>query len=569
MLLNLHVKNLALMEEAEVEFGEGLNILTGETGAGKSIIIGSVNLALGEKGSKEMLREGADYALVELIFGVENDYQREMLRRLDIIPEDNQVIMSRKITASRSVGKINAESVPAVKMREAAALLIDIHGQHEHQSLLQKRKHLEILDEYAKEALAAKKAKLATCFKTYQAILEEQKEAVSDENQRQRELSFLEYEINELEDANLRIGEDEQLEKEYRRLVNGKKILEAAAAAYSFTTGDTDGASDLVGRALRELTVAGEYDPQMDAMTEQLSEIDNLLNDFNRELSGYLSDTEFSQEDLYLVEQRLDEINRLKVKYGDSIEIILNEKQEKEARYEKLIDYERYLDELAKRFQSAKDNLEKISTSVSEIRKRQAKKLSKLIQNALEELNFLDVTFTMGFEKLKDYTANGCDEGEFLISTNPGEPVKSLGKVASGGELSRIMLAIKTILAENDLIETLIFDEIDTGISGRTAQMVAEKMNVIGESHQVICITHLPQIAAMADHHYLIEKSVTELGKGNKGTISTIHKLNQKDSIAELARLLGGVKVTDTVRQSAREMKELAEFVKKNRKSQS
>lgn len=558
MLLSLHVKNLALIEEAEVEFREGLNILSGETGAGKSIIIGSLNLALGEKVPKEMLRENAEYALVELIFGVENDYQRQQLRELDVFPEDGQVIMSRKITAARSVGRINSESVSASRMREVASVLIDIHGQHEHQSLLHKRRHLEILDSYARDHLKGKKESLISCYQEYQKLKKELEGAVTDESQRAREISFLEYEIQEIEEAALRPGEDEELEEEYRRLSHGQKILEAVNTAHEQTAGSVNGADEQIGRALRELMSVTAYDSSLEGLAEQLTDIDNLLNDFNRELAAYQEDAEFSEEDFYQVEQRLSEINRLKAKYGDSIDVILSEKAGKEQRYEKLKNYEEYLEDLKRRLEDSERSLKEISQEVSGIRKNMAERLAAQVTVALSELNFLDVVFQVAFAQTAEYTINGIDEPEFMISTNPGEPVKPLSKVASGGELSRIMLALKTILAENDMIETMIFDEIDAGISGRTAQMVAEKMNVIGKNHQVICITHLPQIAAMADHHYLIEKSVV-----NNATISTIHKLSEEESIAELSRMIGGVKVTDMVRESAREMRTLALSVKK------
>ncbi|NLK78250.1 MAG: DNA repair protein RecN [Clostridiales bacterium] len=557
MLVSLHVKNLALIEEAEVEFGPGLNILSGETGAGKSIIIGSINLALGEKVSKEMLRENAEYALVELIFKVENPQQQKLLEEMDIFPEDGEIIMSRKITATRSVGKINSETVSASCMKAVAALLIDIHGQHEHQSLLHKKKHLEILDEYAKEELKEKKETLKACYQEYQKILEEKKQAVTDDVQRERELSFLEYEINEIQEAHLVVGEDETLESSYRKMTNSRKIMEAANIAHNLTGGDGS-ATEQIGRALRELTSVAEYDSELEQIAEQIGEIDSLLNDFNRELAAYISNGEFDEETFFETEKRLDEVNHLKDKFGGSIEAVLKAQEEKEQRYQQLKDYEHYLEELAKREEKAEYALQKSCKEVSDIRKRYAEKLTKLVQDALVDLNFLDVTFTMAFQNTSNYTANGTDDAEFLISTNPGEPVKPLGKVASGGELSRIMLAIKTVLAESDQIETLIFDEIDSGISGRTAQMVAEKMNVIGKNHQVICITHLPQIAAMADQHFLISKNVV-----NQSTVSNISRLEEKETIEELARMLGGVKVTDTVLESAKEMKELAKSVKK------
>ena len=526
MLVSLHVKNLALMEEAEVTFGDGLNILSGETGAGKSIIIGSINLALGEKVPKEMLREHAEYALVELIFKVENEEQLQQLKEMDIYPEDNEVIMSRRITASRSVGKINSETVPASCMKRVASLLIDIHGQHEHQSLLHKRKHLEILDEYAKDKLSGKKKTLKKCYQEYQALQQEYVQALQDGEGRERELSFLEFEIQEIEEAQLVSGEDEELEISYRKMANSRRIMEAIGSAYEMTGGDGS-ATEQIGRALREMQSVTDYDPQLQVLSEQLEEVDNL-------------------------------VNHLKDKFGGSIEAVLQAKEEKEIRCQHLLDYEEYLQQLKQRMVQTEAELQKICSEVSALRQKSAKKLTKQVQKALVDLNFLDVNFTMEFADTGKYTANGRDEAEFLISTNPGEPLKPLSKVASGGEMSRIMLAIKTILAESDQIETLIFDEIDAGISGRTAQMVAEKMNVIGKNHQVICITHLPQIAAMADNHFLISKNVV-----NNATFSNIVLLEEKESITELARMLGGVKITDTVLESAKEMKELAISVKK------
>ena len=561
MLVSLHVKNLALMEEAEVEFGNGLNILSGETGAGKSIIIGSINLALGEKAPKEMLREQAEYALVELIFRVENQEQRKLLEEMDIFPENDEVIMSRRITPSRSVGKINSETVSASCMRKAASFLIDIHGQHEHQSLLHKKKHLEILDEYGKEQLEEKKKILKQRYQEYQDIQEEKQRALSEGEGRDRELSFLEYEIQEIEDANLVPGEDEELEASYRKMANNRKIMEAAGSAYEMT-GGSGSATEQLGRALKELQTVAEYDPKLEGLCVQLGEVDSLLNDFNRELSGYISEEEFEEEVFYEVEKRLDEVNHLKDKFGGSMEAVLEAKEEKKQKYSRLKDYEQYLEQLEKRLEKSKAALQNVSRDVSRIRKKYAKELSKEVQAALVDLNFLDVQFTMEIRETERFTSNGKDEAEFLISTNPGEPLKPLGKVASGGELSRIMLAIKTILAESDEIETLIFDEIDAGISGRTAQMVAEKMNVIGRNHQVICITHLPQIAAMADYHFLIRKDVV-----NHVTVSNISLLEESESITELGRMLGGVKITDKVMESAREMKELAIAVK-NKKIQ-
>jgi len=559
MLRNLHVKNLALIDEMEVEFEEGLNILTGETGAGKSLIIGSINMALGQKVPKEMIKEGADYALVELIFEVKSEDTIRRLQEMDIFPEDGMVIMSRKITGGRSVAKINSESISAAKVKEAAQLLIDIHGQHEHQSLTGKKMQLALLDDYAKEETQKVKAEVKKRYEEYSSILKELEEKDIDKEQQQRELSFLEFEIQELEDACLREGEDEELEKTYRKMLNGKKIAEACGVAYRLTSENGESASDQIGRALREISVVTSCDAELQPLEEQLEQLDGLLNDFNRDMSSYLSGLEFEEEDFYETEKRLDELNHLKSKYGDTIEKVLEAKEEKIQRRDELLDYDAYLNQLKEQKKASEEALEKASKKLSKIRKKYAKELCRQVTEHLLDLNFETVDLSMEFEQTTHFTSNGYDEVEFLISTNPGETPKPLGKIASGGELSRIMLALKTVLANNDEIETLIFDEIDTGISGRTAQKVSEKMDLIGRNHQVICITHLPQIAAMADTHFLIEKTV-ESGR----TTSKIHRLPQEESVAELARMLGGVSITETVLENAKEMKELAAKTKKS-----
>ena len=554
MLQSLHVKNLALIDEAEVNFEKGLNILSGETGAGKSIIIGSVNLALGGKASRDMVRRDADYALVELIFQIENEELEEKLKALDVYPEDHQIIMTRKLMSGRSVCRINSETVAASRMRDVASCLIDIHGQHEHQSLLSYKNHLKYLDAYAGNEVENVKTALAKAFKTYQAKKKELSEASLDEEQQARELSFLQFEIEEITNANLQDGEDEELETLYRKLANGRKIMESAGTAHELTAGSGENASELIGRALRELISVSTYDETMQSLSDQLSEIDSLLGDFTHELSAYLSEADFSEELFCRTQERLDEINHLKSKYGDSIEKILHALEEKEAQAEKLAHFDAYRKQLEDELAKQEAVVRNYSDQLHEIRQKYAKIFVKEVTQSLIDLNFLDVRFEMRFEKLDHYTANGQDDVRFYISTNPGEELRPLEQIASGGELSRIMLALKTVLAEHDDIETLIFDEIDSGISGRTAQMVAEKMKMTGKNHQIICITHLPQIAAMADVHFLIEKMAE-----NGSTVSQIRMLEREESISELARMLGGVKITDRVLESAKEMKELAE----------
>lgn len=554
MLHNLYVKNLALIDEIEVEFSKGLNILTGETGAGKSIILGSVNLALGGKYSADMIRQGAEYGYVELTFFVDSEAQQEELRKKEIFPEEGVVVLSRKLMPKRSISKINGETVPIALLKEAAGILIDIHGQHEHQSLLYKKNHLSILDAFAKEDIRELREQTAEAYQVYKKYKKESAEAVLDEKERKKEAGFLEFEIQEIQNAELKSKEDELLEEEYHRMLNGKKITASLEETYEYTANLSGGnASESLSRALRCLQDAANYDEKAGSLFEQLAELDSLLNDFNRDLSDYCTSFEFSEETFFETETRLNEINRLKAKYGNTIDEILAYCQEKEERLFQLKDYDHYLEDLHRHLDESEAELRKHAKALSQARKQEAEKLAVLIRDGLEDLNFLDVRFEIVFRELEEYTPLGIDEVEFMISMNPGAPVRPLGDVASGGELSRIMLAIKSVMAEKDRIETLIFDEIDVGISGRTAQKVSEKMKGIGKNHQVICITHLAQIAAMADAHYAIEKQVED-----GVTKSKIFKLSQEEEIQELARILGGAKITEKVIQSAEEMKELA-----------
>ena len=561
MLSHLHVKNLALIEEIEVEFGPGLNILTGETGAGKSILLGSMQLILGSKTSKNMIRENAPYALVELLFQIENEKVAQALETLDIYPEDGQVLLSRKIMEGRSINKINGETSTVSQMKAAAACLLDIHGQHEHQSLLYQDKQLSILDAYGREKILPVKEKVQEAFREYSACRAELKSMDMDEEQRNRELAFLEFEIKEIEKANLRPGEDEELEHTYRKMNNGKQIVDSLQLVHNLTGYETkEGAGETVGEALRELARVTQYDPQLNTLEETLTSVDGLLNDFNRELSAYLEELTFDEGEFYETERRLDLINGLKAKYGREIKDIFVYRDQQKKKLEKLNRYEENLQEQKNRLEKLEAVLLKYSNELSKIRKEYSEQLEKKIIQGLKDLNFLDVNFAIDFQKKKNYTDNGLDDIQYLISTNPGESLKPLGQIVSGGELSRIMLALKAILADRDQIETLIFDEIDTGISGRTAQKVSEKMAVIGRNHQVICITHLPQIAAMADSHFEIEKHL----RGTE-TITQIHVLQEEDSIRELARLLGGAEITPAVFENAKEMKELAQKQKNTR----
>lgn len=554
MLQSLHVKNLALIDETEVTFGGGLNILTGETGAGKSIIIGSINLALGAKADKEMIRSGAEYALVELVFTVENPAQIKAIQDMELSLEEGQLILQRKIMENRSQCKVCGETVTAKQLRQLAEILIDIHGQHEHQSLLKEAKQLEILDAYAGSSISEKKERLGDVHRQYRDKCRELSENETDEETRKRECSLAEFECREIEEAALVPGEDAEVERAYQRMSNARKIEEAALSAHALCGYENNGAGSVIARALKEIRSVSAYDETLKEYEKQLLDIDGLLNDYNRGMAEYLSGLEFDAGQFEQTETRLNLLNRLKSKYGNTVEEILAYRERALETLEKYQDYDAYRAALAQETAALKENALSLSGEISALRKENAQTLSEKMREALSDLNFEQAVFDIAVDAEEErLSENGYDKVRFLISTNPGEPVKELSQVASGGELSRIMLALKTVLADKDDIETLIFDEIDTGISGRTAWKVSEKMGILGKGHQLICITHLPQIAAMADTHFVIEKQVE-----NNRSITRIRELKQEKSVEELARMLGGDVITENALKNAEEMKELA-----------
>ena len=558
MLLNLHVKNLALIEDTEIEFGKGMNILTGETGAGKSILLGSVNLALGSKAGSDVIGRYGESAFVELSFLVEDTDKISRLQEMDIYPEDGIVTISRRILPGKSVIKVNGETMTATNVRKITELLIDIHGQHDHQSLLYKKNHLNILDEFAKEELVIFKEKLSVEFSKYTDLKKKLSEMEVSEEERNRERDFLQFEIKEIEDAKLNIGEDEDLEALYRKIVNSKKIIEELNhATHLMSDNMENNVADMVGRAYVAVNQVSQYDEALNSLLEQLSAIDSQINDFNYELKNYISEMDFDDRLFAETENRLNLINGLKSKYGNSIENILDYYQKSVEKLEYYNDYEHKLSLLKNELSKSEENVNILCEELSSIRKKASLILQNEIKEALIDLNFEQVSFEIHISRDNSISKNGYDEAEFMISVNPGETVKPLAKIASGGELSRIMLGIKSVLAGKDDIDTLIFDEIDTGISGRTAQRVSEKMSEISKNHQIICITHLPQIAAMADTHFLIQKEIVD-----GFTKTDILPLDDNSMITELSRMLGGSEITDIVMENARQMKEMARKIK-------
>ena len=560
MLLNLHVKNLALIEEVDVDFEKGLIVLTGETGAGKSLILGSVNIALGNKASKDMIRKGTDYSLVELTFSVSETCAKQ-LKKYDIyMEEDNIVTVTRKISEGRSISKINGETVNIKTLKNVMSLLIDIHGQHDHQSLLYTKNHLDILDKFARDSILELKEQIKEEYSKYTKLIKKLEEFNIDEGQKAREIEFAEYEVNEIESANLKPEEDVQVEEEFKKLSNSKEIVSALSEIYNALSYETAGGlGDIINKAVMDINSIKGMDEKISQFQTELYDIDNLCRELTSQIYDYNSGMDFNPEYVREVEERLDVINHLKLKYGNSIEEILRYKEEKEEYLEKLNNMTYEMESVKNQISELEGTLNNLCTKLSEQRKKAAKELEVLVKQALVDLNFIAVEFEIQITRRESIGENGFDNVEFMISTNPGESVKPLVKVASGGELSRIMLAIKSILATEDDIDTLIFDEIDTGISGQTAMKVAEKMAKISRNHQVICISHLSQIAAMADSHYLIKKTADE-----NSTTTSIKKLTRQQSIEELVRINGGSGITEAGLIHATEMKDMADRTKSN-----
>ena len=560
MLINLHVKNLALIKEADVDFSKGLIVLTGETGAGKSLLLGSVNIALGNKVSKDIIRTGAQFALVELTFQVD-EVCASKLKQMDIFMEEGNIItVSRKISESRSVSKINGETVNVNVLKKVMGMLVDIHGQHEHQSLLYVSNHLNILDKYAKKEMADILKGLSAEYGNYTELKSRLSSYNIDEAQRMREIEFSMYEVNEIENASLIPGEDEELEEQYKKLSNSENIVETLSSVYGLIGYDSmQSAGELISKATQEISSISNFDEKINGFKETLFDIDSVCRDLSAEISDYTGELEYDPREVSRIGERLDTINHLKLKYGKTIDDILQYQDKKQAYLDELNNYSEKIDQIKGLITESREKLQVLSERASKMRKTAAKELENSITDALKDLNFLSVDFKINITKKDKITDKGFDNVEFMISTNPGEPVRPLAKVASGGELSRIMLAIKSLLAGEDEIETLIFDEIDTGISGKTASMVAEKLAKISANHQVICISHLSQIAAMADSHYLIKKDMED-----NSTATNIVKLTREESIKEIVRINGDGTMTDAAIAHAIEMKDMADRTKSN-----
>ena len=560
MLLYLHVRNFALIHELEIEFDQGLSVLSGETGAGKSILIGSMNAISGKKLDTSIIRRGQDHALVEMQFELEETTLKRFKEAYGIaIADDHTVILSRKYNQSgRSIYRANGMTVTATAMREIFDTAIDIHSQHEHQSLLNPKAHMDLLDQYIGEEVVSLKASLSSLYAKYRSYTKKLNEDHLNDEQRRREIDFLKFELQEIDEANLEIGEDQQLQLDYQRLFNKKKIEQVIDQVdYVSRSSSENNISDQLAVIIQGLTSISDLDKGLKDLLDEASQLESMFYDFHRSVDGYKEDLDEEEEDLEAITERIHVLNTLKQKYGDTVALILESRAAKQEALDDLMNYEVNIIRIKADIEAFKVELKKLCKKLSKLRKKAAVGIAREIEAVLEQLNFNNNEVEVQVVSDGPITANGYDAVTIRMSTNKNEPVQALNKIASGGELSRVMLALKSVFAEMDQLDTLVFDEIDTGISGRTAQKVAEKMVQLSTKRQIICITHLPQIAAMADSHYLINK--TEVGDHVE---TTIDKLSDDGVYGELSRLIGGATITEATYQAAKEMKEQAAALK-------
>lgn len=557
MILELYIENFALVDKLRLNFEDGLNILTGETGSGKSIIIDALNLALGERFDKSFLRKGSSKGIIEAIFSVKNDRVLNILNEYGIeTPLDENIIITREIYLDgKSISRINGRNVRLAFLKKISSLLIDIHGQHENVVLFNKDTHLEFLDLYGEEDLNDIKKEYVKVYKLYIDIKDELNRITEnkDEIEVQREIDLIKFQINEIESANLTSDEYENLLKERDVFRNSEKIYNNLNNSYSNLYDSNINAFDLISKGLRELKDLSGFDDKLEEFYISLQDIMYNLQDLSKTIRDYKENIDFSPQTLDEVEERIDVINNLKRKYGNNIEDILNYKEKINLRLEEIINRDEKVIQLKEKLSSIKNDLEEKSKNITLKRKEIAADFENKICSELSSLNMKNVSFKVYFEEKEDFNENGKDSVEFMASFNLGEDLKPISKIASGGEMSRFMLAFKRILSDVDEIETLVFDEIDTGISGIAAQIVGEKLKTISSKKQIICITHLPQIAVNSDTHFHIEKVIEE-----DRTYTKIEKLSEENKIKEIARLIAGLNITEKTIEHAKEILQIA-----------
>ncbi len=559
MLSLLHIENIAIIESADIAFDGGFNVLTGETGAGKSIVIDAISAVLGERTSRELIRTGAKSAVVNAVFT--GSLPIKWLEDNGFLAEE-ELMLQREIQGDgRNICRVNGRPMTVAQLRQLGRQLLNIHGQHDGQQLLDPECHLGYLDSFGKTSPLVEEYQAA-----YRSMAELRKKIAAlemDEAERSRRVDTLEYQIKELERAELRSGEDEELDARKTLLRSSGKLMEAIQEAQFALSGgeDSRGACDLISEAEGAIRSAARLGPQLEELGQKLAALRCEADDAAEVIRDFADEFDFSPEELDQLESRLDVIYRLKKKYGPTVADMLDYLEQCRAELEQIQDADDTIQKLEKELEKAKKEARKRGEALSKVRKQAADNLQKRVQEELRQLDMPKVQFVTEFSPSPGQDGmddTGMDQVQFLMSANLGEAMKPIQKVASGGELARIMLALKNVLAEDDGIGSLVFDEVDTGVSGRAAQKVAEKMADVARRKQVLCVTHLPQIAAMADTHFSVEK-----GEKKGRTFTNVERLDRQGRVEELARLIGGAAVTDVLRQSAAQLLEQAENYRK------
>ena len=563
MLRELNIRNFAIIDDLTVSFLEGLTVLTGETGAGKSIIIDAVHQLAGGRASYEFVRHGANKAELTGLFQITNNHKAiyEKLEEVGIEIEEDSIILQREINdKGKSVCRINGKLVPLSILREVGGKLVDIHGQHENQELMDEKLHIRLLDHFAHKKISTIKEQYEKTYYAYRDLSKEIIQLSNDEKQSIQKIDMYQFQIKEIEDAKLKIGEEEELLEERKRLSNFHKIFERANIAYEAISGDMNGL-DLIGKSMGALDDIAELDSQFKEIQEIVTSSFYSLQDASYQIKSILDDLEFNPERLNEVEHRLTQYQTLKRKYGSSVEEILSYLEKISGELNQLLNRDEALRLAEQKQKKLEETLEQLANELTNVRKECAQQLSEAIMEQLHDLHMEKAKFIVNFETHKQFDINGKDIVTFYISTNVGEPPKSLPKIASGGELSRIMLALKTIFSSTEGVTSIIFDEVDTGVSGRVAQAIAEKISAISNHSQVLCITHLPQVAAMADQHYLIRKDVED-----NRTFTTVSNITVEERAVEISRMMSGSEITDLTIQHAKELLNLAKERKSSQK---
>ncbi|WP_026487566.1 DNA repair protein RecN [Caldanaerobius polysaccharolyticus] len=552
MLVSLSIKNFALIDNIEVYFDRGLNIITGESGAGKSIIIEALSLVLGGRADKEMIRAGCEKAEVEAVFEIRKDSEiGDELRSMGLLEgEDDLIILCRELASNgRSVCRINHKTVNVSILKRIAHRLVDIHGQNEYQVLFDESTYQGLLDSFGGEPLKALKEEVSKVYRTYVQI-DREIEKLKDEGNNPLEEEFIRYQLNEIAAANLKEGEEEELLKARKIMNNAEKIYEALFNVYSLLYDNKNGLSILegLGEAIEKLEDISQYDGDIQGIIKYLNDSYYQIQDVCECVRKYMENLNFDPEKLNEVEERLHILSDLKRKYGRSVEQLIEYRSELQSKINRIENNIQILEQMQRQRSEIYEELLRRCSDLSRMREKVASQMEKAVSAELDQLGIKGVIFKVRINP-RELSENGVDGVEFMISTNPGEPLKPLAKVVSGGEMSRIMLAFKKVFAEADGIDTLIFDEIDTGISGQTVQVVAEKILELSLKRQVICITHMPQIASMADTHYYIQKAV-EKGR----THIKVEKLDDKGRIREISRIISGDNITPLALSHSKEM---------------